>query len=465
MFSLVWAITAFALEGAEPIRLHAENPHYFEFRGKPTVLITSAEHYGAVLNGAFDYVKYLDTLAKDGLNMTRIFSGVYREVPGDFGIRFNTLAPRDEDYVSPYAKTGSGQYDLTKWNEAYFRRLKDFISQAGKRGIVVELTLFCTYYADKMWRLSPLHEANNINGTGKGVTNTQVLAMKHPTLTEAETAFTRKVVTELREFDNLYYEIANEPYFGGVTLEWQAHIAKTIADVEAGLPAKHLIAQNIANHQQLILKPDPRVGLFNFHYARPPMTVGMNYHLNKAIGLDETGFDGTLDFVYRIQAWDFLLAGGAHYNNLDYSFAAGHEDGTLPVGGDQPGGGSAALRKQLKILHDFMGRFEFVKMKPDETAVMSGHPVRVLSEPGRQYALYLHHGRVLQDHRPRYVVETRRQTTSFTVHLPPGNYTAEWWNTRTGPLGKSETFSHAGSGRQFTSPQYTEDIALQILAR
>jgi hypothetical protein len=27
-----------------PIALHPDNPHYFLFRGKPTVLITSAEH-------------------------------------------------------------------------------------------------------------------------------------------------------------------------------------------------------------------------------------------------------------------------------------------------------------------------------------------------------------------------------------------------------------------------------------
>ena len=50
--------------GADPpLRLHPDNPHYFLFRGKPTVLITSGEHYGAVLNGRFDYRKYLDTLA------------------------------------------------------------------------------------------------------------------------------------------------------------------------------------------------------------------------------------------------------------------------------------------------------------------------------------------------------------------------------------------------------------------
>src|SRR4051812_28099142 len=60
-----------------PLALHPENPHYFLFREKAAVLITSGEHYGAVLNLDFDYVKYLDTLAADGLNLTRTFSGAY----------------------------------------------------------------------------------------------------------------------------------------------------------------------------------------------------------------------------------------------------------------------------------------------------------------------------------------------------------------------------------------------------
>ncbi|MEI2723754.1 MAG: hypothetical protein V9H26_09500 [Verrucomicrobiota bacterium] len=38
-----------------PLSLHPNNPHYFLWRGQPTVLITSAEHYGAVVNLDFDY--------------------------------------------------------------------------------------------------------------------------------------------------------------------------------------------------------------------------------------------------------------------------------------------------------------------------------------------------------------------------------------------------------------------------
>jgi len=84
-----------------PLALHPENPRYFLFRGKPTVLVTSGEHYGAVLNLDFDYVRYLDALAADGLNHTRLFSGTYREVPSSFAITDNTLAPKPGRYVAP----------------------------------------------------------------------------------------------------------------------------------------------------------------------------------------------------------------------------------------------------------------------------------------------------------------------------------------------------------------------------
>ena len=71
-----------SLTGTAPLALHPENPHYFLFRGKPAILITSGEHYGAVLNLDFDYLRYLEALHADGLNLTRIFAGAYVEPAG-----------------------------------------------------------------------------------------------------------------------------------------------------------------------------------------------------------------------------------------------------------------------------------------------------------------------------------------------------------------------------------------------
>ena len=121
-----------------PISLHPDNSRYLLYRGKPTLLISSAEHYGAVLNLDFDYKTYLATMQRDGMNQSRVFSGAYVENPNEFNIRRNTLAPARERFICPWARSatpgypiGGSKFDLTKWDEAYFKRLKDYLKEAG----------------------------------------------------------------------------------------------------------------------------------------------------------------------------------------------------------------------------------------------------------------------------------------------------------------------------------------------
>jgi PA14 domain len=383
-----------------PIALHPDNTHYFQWRGRPTILITSAEHYGAVMNLDFDYRRYLDTLAADGLNYTRVFSGAYVEPQGAFNIARNTLAPAAGRFLPPWARStqtgyagGGNKFDLTAWNADYFKRLTDFVAYASSKGIVVEVTLFCPMYEEIQWSLSPMNASNNVNGIGAVPRNDVYTLDKHGGLLAVQEALTRKMVTELNGFDNVVYEICNEPYFGGVTMPWQHHIADVIVDTERQLPARHLIAQNIANNSAKITGPHPAVSIFNFHYASPPDTVRINYALNKVIGDDETGFAGTSDSTYRGEAWDFVIAGGGLFNNLDYSFVAGQEDGSFGYPSSQPGGGSAALRRQLKILKDFISGFDFVRMTPDDSVIAGGAPVggsaRALVERRRAMAIYV----------------------------------------------------------------------------
>src|SRR5271165_3865108 len=108
---------------AQPIALHPKNPHYFLYRGHAIALVTSGEHYGSVINSAFDYKRYLATLAADGLNFTRIFGGSYVEIPAkSFGIRRNTLAPEPGALIAPWARSaepgydgGGNRFDLERW--------------------------------------------------------------------------------------------------------------------------------------------------------------------------------------------------------------------------------------------------------------------------------------------------------------------------------------------------------------
>jgi hypothetical protein len=92
--------------------------------------------------------------------------------------------------------------------------------------------------------------------------------MTHRDLLDIEDKLVRKIVAEVDSFDNVYFEICNEPYWGKVSPEWQRHISDLIVNTERGLPKRHLISQNVANGSKKVTNPDPNVSIFNFHYAR-----------------------------------------------------------------------------------------------------------------------------------------------------------------------------------------------------
>ena len=469
--ALVASVASPAIATTEPLRLHPENPHYFLFRGKPAVLVTSGEHYGAVVNLDFKYDVYLDTLAAAGLNLTRLFVGSYLEKPGDFNIRLNTLAPAPGRAVTPWARSttdgfagGGAKFDLDRWDADYFARLKDFVAAADSRGIAVEVVLFSNWYGKGT--MSPLHHSNNVNGLDP-LDPELVHTLGNGALLSRQEAMVRKVVAELNAFDNVYFEIQNEPdatspqtrqipavrepkaptevkVATAASLAWQARVAGWIVDQERTLPKRHLIAQGFANHGVPLTDVDPRVSVINFHYAWPE-GVTWNLGLRRPIAFDESGFAGPDDSLYRRQAWRFLMAGGAVFSGLDYSFAVGFEKGTAE--NDAPGGGSAALRSQLGVLKRTLEATGLIAMRPDAGVVVSaaGATTVALSQPGRRYVIY---------------VEGPGKA-DLTVKLPPGRYEATWTNARTGRIDRQEGVT-GGAVRLLESPDYTTDVVLTI---
>ena len=270
-----------------------------------------------------------------------------------------------------------------------------------------------------------------------------------------------KIVSELKEFDNVYYEVCNEPYERpGLTREWNDGMIAAIADAEAPLPAKHLIAQNMARGSVKLADLNQRVSILNFH-APQTDTVSLNYGLNRIIACDETGGSDHSDRKYRTEAWDFILAGGGVYNHLDFSFTPGREDGmAIPLPRGTPGGGGPQLRKQLQILKEFIESFDYIKMSPNASVIKATQVrsslastafeptanVRALAQVGTAYAIHVSGG--IQ--------------TELLLDLPEGTYQVEWINTKTGKVEQGETSSHSGGNKTLISPTYLEDIALRV---
>ncbi len=479
----IWALPCpvVAETAHEPIRLDPRNPHYFRYEGKTIALVTSGEHYGSVINAGFDWHTYLKTLQADGLNYTRIFGGSYVEVPGtSFGIKRNTLAPASGQLILPWTRGaepgyagGGNKFDLDKWNPAYFKRLNAFLNEAEQRGVVVEISLFSSQYGEPQWQMSPFNAANNVNHTD-AVDWKQINTLHNGNLLAVQERYVRKLVHEANAHPNVFFEIQNEPWSDHPTLAgvvnpylfppardrypnsievadadsvaWQARVAEWIASEEAGLPRRHAIAQCYSNFRLPVRSLVQGVSIVNFHYAYPSAAT-LNRGLDKAIAYDETGFLGQSDDVYLRQAWNFMLAGGSTFDELDYSFTTEHPDGTdtTPNG---PGGGSPALRKELGVLQKFLHALPLAEMTPDFRTVVhaDGVVAHALSARRGVYAVYL----------------DGNGPTRLTLRLPAGSYRGAWVDPLTGVETAIRGTKSKGEAVTLDAPEFKQGLALRL---
>ena len=462
----------------EAIRLDKSNLHYFFFDGKPIILITSAEHYGGVLNKEFDYVAYFDTLKAYGLNYTRIYPGALFEPLGKFQPG-NTLGPRPRSLILPWARSTEpgyvlcgNKFDLNKWDPEYFARLRSFIAQAGARDIVVEVCLFNSEYSDT-WPISPLYAENNVqNADHYSFLDAQT--MKHPDLVARQDDYVRKIVREVNGFDNVILEICDEPALFTPLTEaapWVAHFIDVIKNTESKLPKQHLIGQEVQGPAggPIDLSGNPGISLIitQYLYETPDQEMGGlkglddEYQHNKPVEENETdyyplGYQGDKIADSRAEAWEFLVGGGASFNQLNGRFTVQDPAGRTPD--------NVQLLLALQSLKGFLYSFDFVKMKPDKTFVARGVPAdahwRALSEAGQQYALYLHHSKGGTG--SAYEASPGKYVEHLVLNLKAGRYKADWIDPATGSVISSTTLRDDAGAWTVTTPTYSVDIALRI---
>jgi hypothetical protein len=478
-----------------PISIHPENPKYFLFRGKPLVLIAASEHYGSVVNRRFDFERYLAEAADKKQTMTRTFL-LYRELQSARN-PCSPVKPESPDFVAPWPRTGPGKamdgepkYDLDRWNPEYFSRLHRFLSLASSLGIAVELTVFSNTYSNDVWALNPLRDRNNLQGIGS-VEWPEYISLRDQKLVERQSAYARKIVQETSRYDNLYYEICNEPG-GGVanhvtTREvdaWQQAVADTLRDELRKLNRQHLLmGQNAFSYMPKfgqnfdVSFSGSMLDAVNVH-PLPNLTLrGRTYQLGNFMSkelqleqcrdfflathrepkpcisdednaasmyLDDAGW--TID---RKRAWIAVLC-GAHYDFIDFSIKVGIEIGTQES--------RTKIRSWMRNLSEFIHSFDFIHAQPAPDWIV-GQPAHLvtaaLAKPGEDYIAYLADARELTDPTAGQPI---RGDISF--RLPQGNYRVCLYSPTGG------TFSPclpAEGGRvvTFELAPFTEDIVIR----
>jgi len=454
-----------------PIRKHPENPHYFAYKGKPQVLITTDQHYGAVINLDFDYISFLDRLHEYGMNLTRIYPGAYVEMKDQYA-KGNPLGPSPGRYILPWKKStvtganthlGMYKYDLDAWDDEYFERLKDYVRQADLRDIVVEIAFFNGMYDDR-WAAQPLYHANNIQGVGTCEFK-QFTTLADQPLVEAQLKYVKKIATELLGFDNVIYDISDEPEMQGQDSRgWNSAMLDALISVDRN---KHMYGETAHSATPDFTK-DPRISWLPTEYVSPmETTLDKDYANGKPIVDVETAYYpswyGHPVEETRVEGWYGMLGGlaGMIHLNAEFSVSNPSARGTST---------EKEILPQKRVLMDFMRSLDFVRMtKFTGFRVTDSRTLaRGISQPGEQYALYIFHGTRKWDNwsqgptASRFNVDVNWFADTVSIDLPRGPYSIQWINPATGAVIASGREKFSGGELILETPRYYTDIVLKI---
>ena len=205
----------------------------------------------------FDYEAYLNFLTKYHHNFIRLWTWdstkLDTRASGGIGKDFvHNVGPL------PWSRTGSGnaldgkpKFDLTKFDSAYFERLRARVAAAGERGIYVSVMLFegwGLFHGNRLrgtddgwaWRNHPFNPANNVTGAkveGAQALSGRVHTLRSPEVNRLQAAYIRKVVDTINDLDNVLYEVINE----GGEKQWNWWVIQTIQDHQRTKSKQHPI--------------------------------------------------------------------------------------------------------------------------------------------------------------------------------------------------------------------------------
>jgi hypothetical protein len=161
VLAMLSGLPAPGAEAPGPLRVHPANARYFTAGEKfpdgslKAVYLTGAHTWNNLVDmgrseppEVFDFAGYLDFLEKHRHNFIRLWAwdstAWNTRANGSLGKDFiHNVAPLPWARTGPeLALDGKPRFDLTRFDPAYFKRLRARVSDAGKRGIYVSVMLF-----------------------------------------------------------------------------------------------------------------------------------------------------------------------------------------------------------------------------------------------------------------------------------------------------------------------------------
>ena len=445
MVVLVALLSAFDACGAKSlsefernrVKPYSGNPSYWEYRGRPLLLIGGSDRDN-IFQWALDGTKltdHLDLLSSCGGNYIRCTMSSREYTPE--GYRWDLLH-------YPFAKIGDN-YDLKRWDDVYWSKLRTFLRETKKRGIIVQLKIWDRWNesgdsqkARFGWYDSPWNPNNN---STYDWTDSPLLkpgktdfynafhyaaVTSDPVLLPLQQRFVEKVVDEVIDNgnDHVLFQVDNESGIGNETLEPDPYWARFVRRYARSKGAPdifvcssrrfHWPTPYMATTFQDWENPEVRVPLlntaFNFsdipqnngtsgqrqydnilwyrsrvlvHGARPINNVKC-YHFNWPIG-SSFGKDRTspTDADAGAKFWRAVFAGSA-------SIRFHRHTPTRPAGLREGFGLTLEGQRHLRSMRHLLDAVHIFGTKPRNDLLLqrTTNEAYCLAEPGKQYAVF-----------------------------------------------------------------------------
>jgi Family of unknown function (DUF6298) len=479
-----------------PLTVSAANPRYFtaaagDTAGQKAVYLTGSHIWNNLHDGMgpgkgcaetpeeLDYGAYLDFLVEHGHNFIRLWRWEQvrsQAAGGDFHL---CMTPQ------PWARTGPGtasdgrpRFDLDRFDQAFFDRLRDRVAAAGQRGIYVAVMLFDGFGlhlspAPDHVEGHPFHAANNSNDIGIGsIVDYQVLPLD-PRVQQLQQAYLGQVVDTLHDLPNLLWEVANESSGGGTadpafaqllglagvpewgdSTGWQSWVIDTVKRHEAeqgyqrhpiGMTMQYPVPDQTKVNQPLFasraewISPGYDDEVFAGG-APPPQAPGAP---PSRWLVDPPAADGGKVIISdtdhytlggdALWAWKSFLR-GHHPILMDYGLLGGIDPPDPSAGGPMSYAAFEPVRYAMGDTLRFAERMNLLEMQPRDDLSSTGY---ALAKPGQEYL----------------VLQPSATADPFTVMLAAGTYAVEWFGVEGRNTVPGEPMTVAGSAAISFSPR------------
>jgi len=463
-----------AISTSGPLVIHPANPRYFADQAGNLVYLTGAHTWSNFQDtgssdppGAFDYTAYLDFLEANNHNFFRLWAWEQAKW-GPWLASEIYFAPL------PYERTGPGnaldgkpKFDLTKFNQSYFDRLRQRVISAKERGIYVSIMLFDGWSIDDKglgsgnpWLAHPYHRDNNSNGIdgdpNRDNQGHEVHTLQVPAVTALQEAYIQKVIDTINDLDNVLFEISNESH--GDSDKWQVHIINFIKEYQSNKPNQHPVGMTVEwpNGDNNELFTSPADWISPNGYFDPPAADGSKVIIADTDHIWGIGGD-------RQWAWKSFMRG------VNPIFMDPYDCSSVwppdPCNSNDPGW--VSLRANLGYTRAYANRINLATMTPHNHLASSGYCLANPSAEGAEYLVYLPSGSTVTTllsrvgvNRDPSIYLPADSSVNVDLSATPGELNIEWFNPESGEATAGGTIA-GGASRSFTAP-FAGDAVLYL---